>query len=57
MSKNREFAEEKPVFENGKVYVNLKNVALIQVVADHSIVTLANGNDHKFKTAQLVILE
>lgn len=57
MSKNREFAEEKPVFEIGKVYVNLKNVALIQVVADHSIVTLANGNDHKFKTTQLVILE
>ena len=57
MSKNREFADEKVSFEAGKVYLNLKNIALVQVVADYSIITLTNGHDHKFKTAQLVILE
>jgi len=58
MSKNREFSDEKPpVFEAGKVYLNLKNVALVQCLGEYTHVILSNGNDHKFKTAQLVILE
>lgn len=59
MSRNKEFAEEstKPVFEAGKVYVNMKNVSMVQCLGEYTHIILTNGQDHKFKTEQLVVLE
>ncbi len=59
MGKNTDFDSDmsaKLKLESGKVYVNTKQVALVHCVGEYTHITLANGNDHKFKTEQLVIL-
>lgn len=57
MSRNKEFSEDKAIFEKDKVYVNMKNIALVQCLGEYTHITLTNGNDHKFKTTQIVVLE
>lgn len=60
MAKNKEFDEEKVYagkFEEGKVYINLSQVAIVVCMGEYSMVTLRNGQDHKFKSEKLVILE
>jgi len=61
MAKNKEFDDEKAIyagkFEEGKVYVNLDQVAFVNCLGEYSHITLHNGQDHKFKSDRLVILE